>query len=72
MRKLHFKLNFVVIKYLKNVIFFDGKGDKVKKGDLTAISGNTGKSTGPHLHFTLANPLGTKVDPAKVIYSGIV
>ena len=44
------------------------KGDKVKKGDLIALSGNTGRSTGHHLHFTLTNPLGTKVDPMKVFF----
>ncbi|WP_079420010.1 M23 family metallopeptidase [Thiomonas intermedia] len=38
-------------------------GDAVTRGQIIALSGNTGRSTGPHLHYTLF--YGTKtLDPA--------
>ena len=43
-------------------------GDKVKRGDLIALSGATGRVSGPHLHFgIMAN--GVQVDPLDFIAS---
>ncbi len=44
---LHLQQNGVLVKV----------GDAVKAGDLVARSGNTGCSTGPHLHFHVRQPL---------------
>ena len=39
------------------------KGDIIFAGDKVAVSGNTGRTTGPHLHLT-AKTNGTSINPA--------
>lgn len=45
-------------------------GDVVKKGQVIALSGSTGRSSGPHVHFEV-HKNGRVVDPAAYIHSTV-
>jgi len=38
-------------------------GDKISRGQIVGSSGNTGRSTGPHLHFEMRTQQGIILDP---------
>lgn len=46
---------------------FVKKGQAVKQGEQIAEVGASGRVTGPHLHFTVTDATGNKIDPMKVL-----
>lgn len=42
------------------------RGDYVKKGDVVALAGSTGRSTGPHLHWAV-RVQGSRIDPEEIL-----
>lgn len=59
--------NGYVTKYMHNSELKVSAGDKVEKGQVIALSGSTGRSTGPHLHFQVEYN-GVKIDPLTFKY----
>lgn len=46
------------------------EGDVIDAGDLIALSGSTGRSTGPHLHYEVRRN-GVAVDPMRFLNAGL-
>lgn len=58
--------NALVARYAHNDKNLVKAGDLVKKGQVIALMGSTGRSTGPHVHFEVYKN-GRHVDPASYI-----
>ncbi len=73
-RPLYFEGNFVVLDHGQGLLtiymhlseFKVKEGDQVKRGQVIALSGGTGRATGPHLHVGVRWQ-GTYLDPAALI-----
>jgi murein DD-endopeptidase MepM/ murein hydrolase activator NlpD len=62
--------NSYVTKYAHLSRIAVSPGQTVKRGDVIGYSGNTGLSTGPHLHYEIIHN-GTKIDPIDYFYSDL-
>lgn len=45
-------------------------GSQVRKGQLIGYTGDSGIGTGAHLHFTVTDPRGQKINPAEFMLNG--
>lgn len=64
--KLQFKNGYKMsFAHLSKVL--KKEGDKFRANETVALTGNTGASTGPHLHLTMRDPKNNLIDPQKIL-----
>lgn len=56
--------NIHLFAHLNNIL--TTKGSKVFPAKLIALSGNTGNTTGAHLHYAITDDTGIKLDPENI------
>ena len=69
-RILHDDGTYAIYAHLNTNTIRVQPGDRVNRGDYIADSGNTGYSTGPHLHFAVVRNIGLRVESVPVTFVG--
>ena len=69
-RILHDDGTYAVYAHLNTNSIRVRPGDRVQRGQYIADSGNTGFSTGPHLHFAVVRNVGMDIESLPVIFMG--
>lgn len=54
--------------HLDKILVYDGQ--KVRQGEVIGALGNTGRSSGPHLHFEIRRSDGIPIDPLPMLPAG--
>lgn len=69
-RILHDDGTYAIYAHLNTNTIRVRPGDRVERGEYIADSGNTGYSTGPHLHFAVVRNVGLRVESVPVTFMG--
>jgi len=69
-RILHDDGTYAIYAHLNTNTIRVRPGDRVERGDYIADSGNTGFSSGPHLHFAVVRNVGMRVESVPVTFLG--
>lgn len=69
-RILHDDGTYAIYAHLNTNSIRVRQGDRVQRGQYIADSGNTGFSSGPHLHFAVVRNAGLRVESVPVAFNG--
>ncbi len=69
-RILHEDGTYAIYAHLNTNTIRVKPGDRVARGQYIADSGNTGFSTGPHLHFVVVRNVGLRVESVPITFLG--
>ena len=69
-RILHDDGTYAIYAHLNTNSIRVRPGDRVERGEYIADSGNTGFSSGPHLHFAVVRNTGMAIESLPVVFMG--